>query len=314
MRRKLVGICCIRIGTSLGSRGVNQFPHPSSTADGMDHQENKMRTRIAAAGTAGLALALAAAVPATAATDDAASLSVLHGVPDLVVDVYVNGDLTLDDFEPGDLAGPLELPAGTYTVAITAADAADDSMPAIGPVDLPLEAGMSYTAVAHLDAAGAPTASLFTNDLSETAAGEGRLTVRHTAAAPAVDVLAGGSPVIEGLENPDEAMLDLAAGTISASVAAAGTTDPVIGPADVTVSEGVSTIVYAWGSLEAGNLALAVQTIEGLHSAPAGVPSGELGLAAEQGSTNAWLIGGALLVAAAGAGLVARRQQATAGR
>ena len=46
--------------------------------------------------------------------------------------------LTLDDFTPGTLAGPLELPAGTYTVAITAADAADASAPAIGPVDLPL--------------------------------------------------------------------------------------------------------------------------------------------------------------------------------
>ncbi|GAA4376405.1 hypothetical protein GCM10023152_21340 [Agromyces bauzanensis] len=45
-----------------------------------------------------------------------------------------NDEPTLDDFAPGDLAGPLELPAGTYTVAITAADAADASSPAIGPI------------------------------------------------------------------------------------------------------------------------------------------------------------------------------------
>ena len=45
-------------------------------------------------------------------------------------------------------------------------------------------------------------------------------------AAPAVDVLAGDTPVVEGLENPAERVLDLAAGTVSASVAAAGTTDP----------------------------------------------------------------------------------------
>ena len=64
------------------------------------------------------------------------------------------------------------------------------------------------------------------------------------------------------------------------SVAAAGTTDPVIGPADVDVAEGVSTIVYAWGSLEDDNLALAVQTIGGLHSTPEGVPAGVAGLAA----------------------------------
>ena len=271
-----------------------------------------MRTRIIAT-TAGLAaLALAAAPAATAATEGNASLSVLHGVPDLVVDVYVNGELTLDDFNPGDLAGPLDLAPGTYTVAITAADAADDSEPAIGPVDLPLEANGNYTAVAHLDAAGAPTATLFTNDVSATAAGEGRLTVRHTAAAPAVDVLAGGSPVISGLTNPNEQTLNLPAATISAAVAAAGTTEPVIGPADVPVTEGTHTIVYAWGSLEADNLALAVQSIDGLHSAPAGVPSGELGLADSSSTTGGLATGllvtfGALGLAGAAALLVGRR-------
>jgi hypothetical protein len=228
---------------------------------------------------AGALVALGAVAPANAA-DDAAMLSVLHGVPDLTVDVYVNDELTLDDFAPGDLAGPLELPAGTYSVAITAADAADASDPAIGPVDLPLEAGGNYTAVAHLDAEGNPTATLFTNDVSEIPAGQGRLTVRHVAAAPAVDVLAGGEAVVSGLENPDEATLDLPAGTVSASIAAAGTTEPVLGPADVDVAEGTLTIAYAWGSLDDGNLALAVQTVTGMHSSPDGVPAGSAGLVA----------------------------------
>lgn len=239
-----------------------------------------MYSRLIAGGAAGL-LGLAALATPAAADGHIAQLSVLHGVPGLTVDVWVNGERTLDDFEPGDLAGPLELAPGTYTVAITASDAADGSAPAIGPVDLPLAAGMNYTAVAHLDAAGAPTASLFTNDISNTAAGEGRLTVRHTAAAPAVDILAGGSAVISGLENPDESVLNLPAGTVSAAVAAAGTTDPVIGPADVNVAEGVNTIVYAWGSLADDNLMLAVQTIDGLHSSPAGVPTGQAGLVSD---------------------------------
>lgn len=266
-----------------------------------------MRTRLITAGGAGLALALAGATPAFAA--DEAQLSVLHGVPGLTVDVWVNGERTLDDFEPGDLAGPLALPAGTYTVAITAADAMDDSAPAIGPVDLPLAANGNYTAVAHLDAAGAPTATLFTNDVSTTAAGQGRLIVRHTAAAPAVDVLAGGSAVITNLANPAEAKLDLAAGTLSAAVAATGTTAPVIGPADVTVTEGSATIVYAWGSLDDDNLALAVQTISGLHSAPSGVPSGELGLADDGSGTSTGLLAALALLAAAAASVVAVRRR-----
>ena len=250
--------------------------------------------------SAGAVVALAMIAPAAASTADNAVLSVLHGIPDTPVDVYVNGELTIDDFQPGDLAGPLELPAGDYEVALTATDAADDSDPVLGPVTLTLEADTNYTAVAHLTEAGDPTVTPYVNDTSATAAGEGRLTVRHDAAAPAVDVLAGGSPVIEGLANPDEASLDLAAGAIEASVAAAGTTDPVIGPTSVDVQEGVLTIVYAWGSLEEDSLDVAVQTITGLHSAPHGVNSGTGGQLAERdATTQALLIIGGIAIAAA---------------
>jgi len=260
-------------------------------------KEKAMRFRTTL--TLGLSAAVLAvgAAPALAAPEDAAELSVLHGVPDLVVDVWVDDELTLDDFEPGTLAGPLELPAGTYSVAITASDAADASDPVLGPIDLELENGMSYTAVAHLDADGAPAAALFTNDISATEAGEGRLTVRHVAAAPAVDVLADGEAVVTELANGDEATLDLPAGTVPAAVAAAGTTEPVLGPADVSVTDGQLTVVYAWGSLEDGNLALATQTVAAGHSAPDGVPTGEVRVPEDGGAVAPLVILGMLAVA-----------------
>lgn len=261
-------------------------------------RRNIVRKTAAVGLAVGLIAAFGLAGPASAATSDPAQLSVLHGIPDTPVDVYVNGELTLDDFQPGDLAGPLELPAGDYEVALTAPDAADASAPVLGPATLTLQSGMNYTAVAHLTEAGEPGLNLFTNDTSPTAAGEGRLTVRHVAAAPAVDVLAGDAPVIEGLTNPNESSLDLPAGTISASVALAGTPDPVLGPTDVAVQDGVLTIVYAWGSAEAGNLAIAAQTIEGLHSNPDGVPSGTAGYLAQNDSTS-------MLIGVAGAGALA---------
>ncbi len=273
-----------------------------------------MRTRLlATAGALGLATVALTAGPASAA--DEAQLSVLHGVPGLTVDVWVNGERTLDDFEPGELAGPLDLPAGTYTVAITAADAADDSAPAIGPVDLTLEASTSYTAVAHLDASGDPTATLFTNDTSTTKPGQGRLTVRHVAAAPGVDVLAGTDAVITNLENPDEKVLNLPAGTVPASVVATGTTEPaLLGPADVAVTEGTNTILYAWGDATAdpSTLALATQVIEGLHSDPTAVQAGELGLVAESGSATVWpfALGGLVVLGAAALGFAGRRHAA----
>ncbi len=277
-----------------------------------------MRKTTAAGIAAGVVAALGIAMPASAdTTADEATLSVLHGIPDTPVDVYVNGDLTLDDFAPGDLAGPLSLPAGDYEVAITAPDAADASSPILGPASLTLDAGVNYTAVAHLSESGDPSLTPFVNDTSATAAGEGRLTVRHVAAAPAVDILAGDTAVITDLSNPDEASLDLAAGTISASVALAGTTDPVLGPADVTVAEGELTIVYAWGSAEDGNLDLAVQTVTGLHSSPDGVPSGTAGYLAERdaaATTTMWAVGGGLVLAGVVTALLIARRRGAADR
>ena len=118
-----------------------------------------MRTSLFTAGAVAIAAALTLAGPAQAAESDA-QLSVLHGVPGLTVDVWVNGERTLDDFAPGTLAGPLALPPGDYDLAITAADAADASAPVIGPVKVTLAANGNYTAVANLDAAGTPDGQL----------------------------------------------------------------------------------------------------------------------------------------------------------
>lgn len=275
-----------------------------------------MKSRLAAGGAAGAVLIAALAVPmsAAAAAEGDAQLSVLHGIPGVTVDVWVNGDLTLDDFAPGTLTDPLTLAPATYSVAITAANAtsATDQV-VLGPIDLPLATNGNYTAVAHLDEAGEPAAGFFTNDISATAAGEGRLTVRHVAAAPAVDILAGDTPVIEGLENPNEEILNLPAGVVPASVVAAGTTEPaLLGPADVDVAEGVNTIVYAYGSLEDDTLALAIQTIDGLHTPPAGIPAGQTGAAAAADSASTTWIGlGAFgLLLAAGGLFVTRRTAA----
>ncbi len=262
----------------------------------------KMLT-LAAAGMITVGLA----APAYAADD--AHVSVLHGVPDAVVDVYANGDALLTDFEPGTLTDPVALPGGDYDLKVVAAgDGADgDAIMEANGVTVP--AGANITVVAHLDEGGAPTLTPFVNDTSAIAAGETRLTVRHTAAAPAVDIRAGGDPVFTDLSNPDEASADIPAGTVSADVVLAGTEDVAIGPADLTLAEGVQTIVYAWGSAEDGNLDLAVQTISGSHSSPGGVPGGSGGQAAGSGPALWWLALGALLAGGAAALIVRPQRQ-----
>ncbi|WP_131103221.1 DUF4397 domain-containing protein [Ornithinimicrobium sufpigmenti] len=254
--------------------------------------------RTAVALTGGLALAVTVAGPALADNHES-SVSVLHGVPGLTVDVYVNGEEAIPDFAPGTLTDPMTMAAGTYDIAVYP-DGADPEAdePAISAEGLEVPGGANLTLVAHLAADGTPTLSAFANDTSQLEAGEARLTVRHAAAAPAVDVRAGGEAVIQALENPNEEVLDLSAGTVSADVVAAGTDTVVLGPADLTLTEGTNTIVYAWGSLDEDTLDLAVQTVDGLHGDPGGVPSGEAGL---MGTSTAAL----WVLAAAGAGGVA---------
>lgn len=250
---------------------------------------------------AGVTATTALAIPPAMADEHEATVSVLHAVPGLTVDVYVNGEEAIADFTPGTLTDPMMLPAGSYDIEVYAdGDTPDSAEPALSAPGLDVPAGANLTLAAHLDADGAPMLSAFVNDTSTTAAGDARLTVRHTAAAPAVDVRAGGTPVIEGLSNPDEQVLDLAAGTVSADVVLAGSEDVVLGPADLNLPEGTNSIVYAWGSAADGNLDLAVQVIDGLHGAPEGVPAGQGGL------TNNGMLVLLALAGVAGAALAGR--------
>ncbi len=250
--------------------------------------------------------------PAQAA--DTATVSVLHAIPDAPVDVYANGDLLLEDFQPGTLTDPQQLPATTYDLKVVAAGDGPDGDAVVEANDVEVPAGANITVVAHLSEQGDPSLTPFVNDVSKLEAGQTRLTVRHTAAAPAVDVRAGGEPVFSGLTNPDEDSAELDAGTVGADVVLAGTDTVAIGSASLDLAEGTSTIVYAWGSAEDDNLALAVQTISGLHNNPDGVPGGTGGQAASAGSGVALGLGALALVGVAISGRQLNRRRVTAGR
>jgi hypothetical protein len=245
--------------------------------------------RLAVAAVAGIAGMAVLAAPAYAATSQ---VSVVHGIPGQPVDVYVNGDKALSNFQPGKVAGPLKLEQGDYDIVLT-----KPGDPVTSPIlkvdNAAVPGGANISLVAHLTAAGKPALTPFVNDVSKLAPGKTRLIVRHTAAAPAVDVRAGGKPVFTKLVNPREAKADLPAGSVTADVVLAGTDTVAIGPADLDLGEGVATIVYAIGSADDKTLALVTQTIDGLHSAPGGVPSGTGGRT-DQGPSAPWYAAAAL--------------------
>ena len=111
---------------------------------------------VAALATAGTASA--------AATSDTATVSILHAVPGLTVDVYANGKELVPGFTPGTLTDPQQLPSGSYDLAVYPAGADPAAtQPAISAKGVQVPAGANVTVVAHLDAAGTPALTPFVN-------------------------------------------------------------------------------------------------------------------------------------------------------
>lgn len=266
--------------------------------------------RLLAAGLGAAALTLAAllaAAPAGAAAGNA-TITVVHGIPATPVDVYANGSKLLSDFTFKTVTQPLSVPAGSYTIDVRKAGAAPASAPILSATET-VPAGANVTLVADLSAAGNPALVPFVNDTSPVGSGKGLLVVRHTAAAPAVDVYAGSAKVISGLANGNQAKLAVPAGTVPAKVTLAGQSSTVIGPVNVPVTAGMATVVYAIGSASGHTLTAVTQQYP-LGGAPASAQAGSGGMAADP-ATPGWpfaVIGAAgLMLALAGGFRLVRR-------
>jgi Domain of unknown function (DUF4397) len=227
------------------------------------------------------------------------------------VDVYANGKKIISGFMFKSVAGPLQLPPGSYTLDVRKAGSAATSTPVLAATEQ-LTAGENATVVAALTASGSPVLTAFANDTATAASGDGRLVVRHVADAPAVDVYAGTSKVVSGLASGQQAALTVPAGTVAAKVTLAGQSDAVLGPVNVPVTAGMGTVVYAIGSAAGKTLTVVTQTYA-LGGMPSGAQAGSGGLGADP-VTPAWpfaALGAAgLLLAVAGGWSIARRRRA----
>ncbi len=211
---------------------------------------------------AGIAAVAAVALSGgTAAAQDAATVTLLHGIPGATVDVAVGGEVLLPGFEPG-ATQDLSAFAGQSLADVEVRLAGTEDI-VIGPIDeLAVPASGNWTVMAHLDAEGTPAIAAFENNTAPTADGEGRLTVRHTAAAPAVDLVVGDARPIEGAENGASAELALPAGEIAGAQLAPAGGDPIVDVPTVNLAAGSNLIVYAVGSLADETFTFYTQEIE----------------------------------------------------
>jgi len=214
---------------------------------------------------------------APAAAQPPARVVVVHGIPggavgapsELPVDVSVNGACALPGFRYKQIVGPLALPAGTISVAVHPANPSRPcGLPAIiGPANITLNANEDAAIIAHLTAAGAPTASKYTVDLSPTVNNKARVHVFHTAAAPAVDVYLGTefnvfaqtAFLLRQFTNNEKAVVSAPAGPWNLAVTVAGSSAPVIGPAVVRLMENSAYLFFVVGAPGSNTLDVVVK-------------------------------------------------------
>ena len=238
-----------------------------------------MRHRARASVAASAMVMLAAFMPpplAAASTPMApgadATVSVLHAIPAGlgadVVDVYAGRALIIDDLTPGTLK-TVKLPGGTYAFTVLPdGRALGTAAPLLRAPQTKVPAGANVTVTANLDAAGRPALNAFTNDTSTVGRGMGRLTVRHIAFAPALDLRNAGRVLFTDLRNPRQVDAGLNAGRFAPYATIAGTRDVVLRPTPITIVNkpgtldmGTNTIVYLWGSAVDGSLRAVVQNV-----------------------------------------------------
>lgn len=210
-----------------------------------------------------LVMVLALAAPASAAS---ARITLIHGIPGATVDVEVDGSAIISGFSFGDKVSLNSFSGTTLTnVTITSGGAV-----VIAAGDIALPGSGNYSIIAHLDASGTPKLSTFQNDVSKIAAAKGRVTARHAAAAPVVDILADGALLFGALSNGNQDKADVATATYALTVTAGGST---VLSGNLGVNEGQARIVYVVGSGSAGYSFL-TESISGLGTSPTAVSSG----------------------------------------
>jgi hypothetical protein len=217
-----------------------------------------------------------------AMAQNTATVYVVHGIPGadlgpgfdpaLPVDITVNGACALEGFTFGTIAGPLSLPAGSYDIAIKPANTATPCSEAnLLTATAPVVAGMNYSIVAHLTAAGAPTVSAFVNDLSRTA-GSARVIAHHTAWAPEVDITIArnastrsprGSATLTNVPNGAQASPVFQPGNWQLTIAAsADNSVVVVDKAPLQFRPFKAYLVYAVGSLTNNTFELLLKELD----------------------------------------------------
>lgn len=208
---------------------------------------------VLAATTAG-----AATAPRTHRTPAFARVSLVQGLPDTSVDVYLNGVEVVQAFRFHGVVGPLPLVPGHFHLALRLHGSARDTKPFLSESGK-LVAGENRTIVANLTTAGNPTLTNFWNPQPTLMKGRSELVVRNVGDDPGLTVYADGLRIFRNMTDPSSASIRLPSESVKISIKDYGTSTWVIGPLNIYLGSKTVTVLYVIGNQSTSTLSTARQ-------------------------------------------------------
>jgi hypothetical protein len=201
------------------------------------------------------------------------NLQVLHASPDApAVNVLLNGEVGLEDFDYKDGSGYVVLDEGTYTIQVDGILPGGDAT-VIGPVDIDFDRDMTYTIAAVNDVLNIEPVIL-SQSSEDVSAGSARLLALHAAAAaPTVDVyvttpgadLSASAPIGSFSFKEQIGPAEVAAGDYQIRVTAAGNAAAVVfDSGTIPLADGDDIVVAAVPNTSGGDAPI---SLVGLTSA-----------------------------------------------
>lgn len=210
--------------------------------------------------TALVALAFTAFAPGAFA---AAKVRVLHSAPDVpAVDVYVNGNKAVDALAPLVATDYLELPAGSYDVAVRVAGSPATSAPALS-TSITVEDGKAYTGYATGFLGDGSVKLGVLEDIARAPFGASAIRIWHNSPdAPNVDIVVNGQTALTNVPYGTASdYLRLPAGSYDVKVNVTGTTTTVF-EASLPLEAGQAYTAVAMGSVTGKGAAFKVSLLE----------------------------------------------------
>ena len=193
-------------------------------------------------------------------------MSIIHAIPPAFgadkVDIYSNGTLVFNDATPGTMK-TFSLESGSQQISIYPDGVlpTSDTASVLSFRPVYLNKGMNVTFVAHLNSLDKPTLSLFKNMNTEPGNKRAWLTVRHVAAAGAVDVRTDSIALFRTLTSGYERKISLRFGSYPVKVVLAGTSTNALPPTTAQIKDNKNLVVYVWGSAAKNNLQYLIQEV-----------------------------------------------------